>query len=173
VAASDEVEVTLRWSGLREMRMIGLLFMVERPARARLDRVIWFTLVYIAAAAVASWVSGNREFIFYIIFMALVIGGVMAVHRRVGLSIGLLWCLSFWGLLHMAGGLMPIPETWSRGGEMAVLYNLWVIPEHLKYDQVVHVYGFGITTWLCWQALSARVRGEDGEALRPTIGLMI
>jgi hypothetical protein len=147
--------------------------MIVKVERVRLRGVIGFTLVYILAAALASWASGNGEFIFYIVFMSLVIAGVVAVHRRVGLSIGLLWCLSFWGFMHMAGGLMPIPETWPRGGETAVLYNLWLIPERFKFDQMVHVYGFGIATWLCWQALSARVLGEDGGALRPTFGVLI
>jgi hypothetical protein len=143
------------------------------PEKVRLDRVIWFTLFYIAVASVVCWTRGNGEFIFYIVIMALVMAGVVALHRRVGLSIGLLWCLSIWGLLHMAGGLMPIPETWPRGGGSAVLYNLWVIPGQLKFDQVVHAYGFGITTWLCWQALRARVRSEDGGALRPTFGVLL
>jgi hypothetical protein len=57
-----------------------------------------------------------------------------------------------------------------------VLYNLWLIRGALKYDQVVHAYGFGVTTWLCWQALQAAVAGRAGcprAAVVPTFGLMV
>ncbi len=83
-------------------------------------------------------------------------------------STGLLWCLSIWGLLHMAGGLLPLPEGLPFNGDKAVLYSLWLIPEYLKYDQVLHAYGFGISTWLCWQALSPLLRIP-----RPTLGVLI
>ena len=49
----------------------------------------------------------------------------------------------------------------------------WLIPDRLKFDQVVYAYGFGITTLLCWQALSARVLDHLGKPLEPTPGLMI
>jgi len=94
------------------------------------------------------------------------------VHRRVGLSAGLLWLLSLWGGLHMAGGLVPLPASWPHDPPNAVLYSWWLIPERLKYDQLIHVYGFGVTTWLCWQALRASVRSWDGGRLRPTLGLL-
>jgi hypothetical protein len=32
---------------------------------------------------------------------------------------------------------------------------LWLIPNYLKYDQLVHAYGFGIGTWVSWQTLHA------------------
>ena len=38
---------------------------------------------------------------------------------------------------------------------------------------MIHFFGFGITTWLCWQALSAKVKNHEGGELRPTAGLMI
>jgi hypothetical protein len=81
--------------------------------------------------------------------------------------------LSIWGLLHMAGGLVPVPAGWPYEPPDAVLYSWWVIPMRLKYDQLIHVYGFGVTTWLCWQALRASVRGPDGRELRPTTGLLV
>jgi hypothetical protein len=51
---------------------------------------------------------------------------------------------SGWGLVHMAGGLIAVPETWPVNGEHRVLYSLWLIPDLLKYDHVVHAYGFGV-----------------------------
>ena len=139
----------------------------------QLKAVLLFSAFYVLVAAMYFLKAGNSEFIFYIAVMLVLSGGLVLVHRRVGLSHGLLWCLSLWGLFHMSGGLLPIPPAWHDADVPGVLYNFWFIQGKLKYDQVIHAYGFGITTWLCWQALSARTLNEAGKPLRPTPGLMI
>ena len=86
------------------------------------------------------------------------------------------WALSIWGAAHMAGGLVPVPSGWPIEGEHHVLYSLWLIPQRLKYDHVVHAYGFGVTTWVCWQGLRAAIAARSGAAramIRPTFGLMV
>jgi len=140
--------------------------------RRSLKAVGSFTVAYLLLAVAAAFVRGNREFLFYIVVMVIMIAGVMAVHRRVNLTQGALWALSVWGLLHMLGGLMPVPEGWAINGEVRVLYSLWLIPGYLKYDHVVHAYGFGTTTWVCWQGLRAAFRGV-GKHVQPTFGLMV
>lgn len=139
----------------------------------QLKLVLLFSAFYVFVAALRSFQGGNSEFILYIAVMVVISGGLVLVHRRVGLSHGLLWCLSLWGLFHMAGGLIPISASWHNANVPGVLYNLWFIPGKLKYDQVIHAYGFGVTTWLCWQAVSARVLNESGKPLQPSPGLMI
>jgi uncharacterized membrane protein len=131
-----------------------------------------FTAAYLLAAVAGSLAAGNKEFVFYIVVMLVLIGAIGLVHRRVGLSAGLLWALTLWGLLHMAGGLVPVPSHWPYNPPNAVLYSLWLVPDLLKYDQLVHAYGFAVTTWLCWQALSAGVRDPDGGPLRPRAGVL-
>ena len=74
---------------------------------------------------------------------------VPLLHQRVGLNAAVFWCLSGWGVLHMAGGLLHLPDSWPTDNG-SVLYNLWLVPGRLKYDQFVHAFGFGVTTWLCW-----------------------
>jgi hypothetical protein len=108
--------------------------------------VVVFTALYLALAGVATLVTGNSEFVYYIVVMLELTGVVAAVHARVGFRAGVLWALSVWGAAHMAGGLVP-------AGEVGVLYNLWLIPGLVKYDQLVHAYGFGVTTWVCWESL--------------------
>lgn len=117
-------------------------------------------------------VRGNVEFLFYIAVMLVLIGVVWTVHRSVGLSTGVLWGLSLWGLAHMAGGLLVVPSGWPTSSESRVLYTLWFIPGRLKYDHVIHAYGFGMTTWVCWQGLSAAIRRRAGIAA-PTFGLLV
>ena len=132
-----------------------------------------FTAAYIVGALGWALSQGNREFLFYIVVMFVLIGVVASVHLRAKLTVGGLWALSIWGLLHMAGGLVPVPESWPINGSIRVLYSLWLIPDRLKYDQVVHAYGFAVTTWVCWQGLSAAVAAFAGKRPAPSFGLLV
>lgn len=134
--------------------------------------VATFTALYLLIATVSALAIGNREFLFYIVVMVLLIGVVWLVHRSVALTTPTLWALSVWGLAHMAGGLVAVPDSWPINGDIRVLYSLWLIPERLKYDQVVHAYGFGVATWVCWQGIRAAIRERGGDAV-PSFGLMV
>ncbi len=46
--------------------------------------VVGFTALYLAAATIAAFVSGNGEFLFYIGAMLVLAAAVAAAHRRVG-----------------------------------------------------------------------------------------
>jgi len=144
-------------------------------AREGADRV-WpvalFTSVYLVGALITAVQVSNYEFLLYIGVVVLMMGVVWVVHGRVALTSGALWCLSIWGLAHMAGGLVVVPESWPVMGTNRVLYSLWLIPDRLKYDHVVHAYGFGVTTWVCWQGLRAALGGRH-QRVRPTPGLML
>jgi uncharacterized membrane protein YjdF len=139
-------------------------------------RVLWFALAYLGIACPYALLSGNHEFVLYIAVVLVIIPVLGVVHSRVTLSTSLLWAFSVWGLLHMLGGLVPVPEGWPIHGENHVLYSLWIIPGRLKYDHVVHAYGFGITAWLCWQVLDrllAKARGTPDVPTFPTLGLLL
>lgn len=122
----------------------------------------------IGAAAGGALITGNREFVFYVVVLIVLVAVIFAMHRRVGFSPWLLRGLALWAVLHMAGGLVPVPSHWPTQGEHHVLYSLWLVPGWLKYDQLVHAYGFGITTWAFWQAMGCFV----GSSLRPTAGVL-
>lgn len=141
--------------------------------KPRLLPLALFTAAYMVAAVAGSMMQGNTEFIFYIVVMVVLISVMTVVHKSVGLTTGLLWALSAWGLAHMAGGLIKLPAGWPYNGENPVLYSWWIIPQKLKYDQIVHAYGFGITTWLCWHTLRSAMRKSCGIELKPTFGLMV
>lgn len=115
---------------------------------------------------------GNLEFLLYIAVMLILILAVWLVHRHVVLDDAVLWALSVWGLAHMAGGLLLVPEGWPVDAGSRVLYSWWIFPSRLKYDHVVHAYGFGIATWVCWQGLRAAILRRAGH-VSPTVGLMI
>lgn len=97
---------------------------------------------------------GNQEFLFYIATMLVIIGSVLAIHRRVRFPMALLWMLAIWNLAHLAGGLVRVGDS--------VLYNWWVLGASgggVRWDHLVHAYGFACATWACWVALSHASNG--------------
>jgi hypothetical protein len=151
---------------------IGMSAYEQAGGIRQLLPVMAFTVVYMAVAVTTAVLLGNLEFLYYIIVMLVLICVVWAVHRSVQLSKAVIWGLSIWGLAHMAGGLLPLPATWPIDDGSRVLYSLWLIPNYLKYDHLVHAYGFGIATWVCWQGISGAI-SKRGSAVRPTAGLMV
>lgn len=125
-----------------------------------------FTVAYLLVATAFAFVHQNKEFLFYIAVVVIIGGAIFAIHKRANFSAGLLWALSIWGLLHMLGGLVPIPDGWPVGGKQ-VLYSLWLIPGYIKYDNPIHAYGFFVATWACWEALSHTVKN-----IRSTFGIL-
>jgi len=131
-----------------------------------------FSGLYLVAAAAVAVGFGNDEFLLYIAVMIVLAIVVWLVHRAIALPTPLLWALSFWGLAHMAGGLMPVPAAWPIDGDIRVLYSLWLVPDRLKYDQIVHAYGFGVATWVCWHGIRSAIMSRGGTAA-PAFGLLV
>ena len=136
-------------------------------------RTLAFTLLYLGLVTPYALLSANYEFVLYIAVVGLMIPALALVHLRVRLPEACLWAFSAWGLIHMAGGLVPVPEAWPIHGDKRVLYSLWLIPDRLKYDHVVHAYGFGLVAYTSWVALSTLLsRAQDGAPVHPTLGLL-
>ena len=127
-----------------------------------------FVLLYMAGLGAMAVVRGNTEFIFYGVVMVILIALVVWADRRVRFSRPVLWGLAIWGLLHMAGGNVPVGT--NAEGKPIVLYSFRPWAGFLRYDQAVHIFGFFIATLACWEALRAGVRPLG--ALRPTPGVV-
>ena len=107
--------------------------------------LIAFNLLYLVPFTLYYVAIGNYEFLWYIsvlvIFFVLILG---TIHKS-NFTPLILWGLSLWSLLHMLGGGVKVAE--------GVLYSKPLIPLFeiggnviLKYDQVVHAFGFFIAT---------------------------
>lgn len=114
--------------------------------------VLAFTLAYVAGFAAWFLAIGNVEFLWYIATLLFFVALIALTIRRTKFPPFILWALSIWGLAHMAGGGIKV------GG--SVLYALTLIPivgdgelRILKYDQVVHFYGFAVTAIVLWHLL--------------------
>lgn len=136
--------------------------------------ILLFTGAYLLPAIGAAIWTRNGEFVFYCAVMLIQAALVVVTHRRCAFSHPVLWGLSLWGLAHMVGGLVPVPESWPTNGPIRVVYSWWIIPERLKYDQVVHAYGFYVMVFVCWQGLTAIVRDlRPAHPWRPTFGALL
>jgi len=134
-----------------------------------------FTTVYVLAFTVWFLMSGNYEFVVYVITMFILITLIGRSLRSVEYPVSMLWALSAWGLLHMAGGGVPVAGS--------VLYSLQLFPitpadgemQLLKYDQIVHAYGFGVTAWVLWYLMKRHfpvLMGTKTSLLYPALAAM-
>jgi hypothetical protein len=133
-----------------------------------------FTLAYVLGFTAWFLSIGNFEFVVYIATMVALVALVVLSLRKAEYPGPMLWALSIWGLAHMAGGGVPVAGS--------VLYNLHLVPlvetEQyfiLKYDQLVHAYGFGVTAWLLHHLLTRHfpeTRGTATAYVYPALGAM-
>lgn len=123
--------------------------------------LIGFSLAYVLGFGGYYIAVRNYEFLWYVAVLVLSLVLVAGTLKKTHFDTLTLGGLSLWGLLHMMGGgiqvkgevlyalrLLPIID---RGGEFYIL----------KFDQVVHAFGFMVATLamyhLLWPYLGARV----------------
>lgn len=122
---------------------------------ALLVRTHPFFTAFSAAYALGLTVFGFGPFpvraLTYLVIVLLDFVVVAALNRRRPLPGWLLWSLSFWGLMHMVGGLVG----WESS-QNGIVYGIWLIPGVIRYDQLTHMIGFAVATAACWFALDLR-----------------
>lgn len=112
--------------------------------------VIIFSAAYMAVFVAISLTRHNDEFILYALVVVGLAVWILRKQRTVQFDSLILWGLSLWGLLHMAGGNLRVGDN--------VLYNLQLIPVVLRYDQLVHAFGFGVATLACAHILRGMLK---------------
>jgi hypothetical protein len=127
---------------------------VEAKARPGEKWVLAFTLVYFSTFTAWFVTRDDHEFVAYSVTMAVLLVFIANGLRFVTLPLPMLWAMSVWGLAHKAGGGIPVGE--------GVLYSMTVLPiagsgelAILKYDQVVHVIGSAVVTWVLWHVMAS------------------
>ena len=118
--------------------------------RRRETPVLVVNLVYVPAFTVIALRNLNFEFVLYVGVILIVAAWVVWKQRSVRFDLPILWGLTIWGLLHMAGGNIRVGDD--------ILYGLQLIPVVLRYDQLVHAFGFGTATLVCHHLLKPYLR---------------
>lgn len=121
---------------------------VWRLARANpLPAAVWAAVV--ASFVTVGGVRGDARVWPYLTVVLVCTAITALVDRTVGFSPAALWLLVLTGTLHLAGGLAPDPTG------PGVLYGAWLLPEVLRFDQLVHTIGSVAATVTAWQLLGA------------------
>lgn len=120
----------------------------ERP-------ILIANLVYVPAFTALALTGGNYEFLLYVVVILVVGGLIVWKQDRVRFEPPILWGLTLWGLLHMAGGNIRVGDGVLYS---VVLLPIWPAHEILRYDHLVHFFGFGVATLVAFHLLRPYLR---------------
>ncbi len=99
----------------------------------------------------------NYEFLLYIGVIIFFLVLILATNKKVDYPNSVLWGLTVWAFLHMSGGGLFI-----KGDK---LYEIILIPiskeYHIfRYDQFVHIVGFGVATFVMYVLLKPLLKPD-------------
>ncbi len=100
-------------------------------------------ILSLAAFGIIFLARQNYEFVIYVAVIIVFLGLIAGTFRRVPYSDASLFGLTVWAILHMAGGAVYINQT--RLYEI-ILVDLSAKYPIFRYDQLVHIWGFGAAT---------------------------
>ena len=122
--------------------------------------ILIFTLIYLLIFLFIFMGRENYEFVTYVGVIIFFFVLILFTNEKVNYPNIVLWGLSFWGLLHMLGGGLLLENGTMR------LYELILIPlsetyQIFKYDQFVHLIGFGVATLVMWVLLKPKLKSVE------------
>jgi len=124
-----------------------------------LTRREWLILVvnaaYVSIFSVITVRRLNFEFMLYVGVILLVGALVVWKQRTVGFDGVILWGLTLWGMMHLAGGNITVGDGVLYGVEFVSLVPNYQV---IRYDQVVHLLGFGVATLVCHHLLRPHLK---------------
>jgi len=120
--------------------------------------VLAANLAYVVPFGMLSIGRLNYEFVIYGLVIILVMSIIVLCQPRLEFSPPILWGLTCWGFLHMAGG-----HVFVGGRRIYELILVDVFPAYsiLRYDHFVHCIGFGVATLVCYHLLARHLRSPD------------
>lgn len=114
--------------------------------------ILIFSLVYLLIAVIIFLSRRNYEFVTYVGVVVILFIVILLTNEKLNYPNLVLWGMSIWGLLHMLGGGVLL------NGRSMRLYELILIPLSsnypiFRYDQFVHIFGFGVATLMMYVLL--------------------
>lgn len=108
--------------------------------------VIAFSALYLLIGGIYFLQDFNFEFVIYV---GVIVGAFVLLFGTLQMTqfpTYILWLISIWGLMHILGGSVPTPDG------VLFAYKIYPFLDYggdfyiLKYDQVVHMYLYGVMT---------------------------
>lgn len=113
--------------------------------KTELRILFYFTFVYMLFFVVFSVINKNYEFVYYIIVLSILMFIIILYHKKMHLSATIISGLIVLGAMHLAGGILKIKNV--------RLYDIWLIPNLFRYDNLVHLFGTFIATFVVYSLL--------------------
>jgi len=118
--------------------------------------------------AVRFLLNANHEFLIYVVVVVAVGVFVAVSHKKVRYPFVCLVGLAVWAVLHLAGGGIRVRDDVLYGLILIPISETWSI---LRYDQVVHAFGFGVSTLIMYHLLANLL--PKGDMKRFSVGLIV
>jgi putative membrane protein len=99
----------------------------------------------------------NYEFLLYIGVIIFFLVLILGTNKKVEYPNSVLWGLTAWALLHMSGGGLYIGEIKLYEVMLVTLSEEYHI---FRYDQFVHIIGFGVATLVMYFLIKPLLRPE-------------
>ena len=107
--------------------------------------ILIFTISYLVIFTILAFARKNYEFLYYTVIMSSLIILIVLYHKKLHLSPIILGGLSILGFMHVAGG-----NFYLYGVR---LYDLYIFGSIIRYDNLVHVVGVFIATFVGYSVL--------------------
>ncbi len=115
--------------------------------------VISFSALYLILGGIYFARDLNLEFVIYVAVIVAIFTGVFATLKHSKFPVWMLWLLSVWGLMHVAGGAVQTPDGVLFAYKIYPFLDLGGDFYVLKYDQVVHGYLYGLVALMAYHTL--------------------
>ncbi len=115
--------------------------------------VIGFSALYLFLGGLYFLRDFNLEFVIYVAVIVVIFSGVFTTLRATQFPVWMLWLLSIWGLMHVAGGAVQTVDG------VLFAYKIYPFMDYggdfyiLKYDQVVHGYLYALVALMSYHTL--------------------
>jgi putative membrane protein len=115
--------------------------------------VVAFSALYLLLGGLYFARDLNLEFVIYVAVIVAIFVGVFATLCWTRFPVWMLWLLSVWGLMHVAGGAVQTSDGVLFAYRIYPFLDLGGDFYILKYDQVVHAYLYGLVALMAHHAL--------------------
>ncbi len=115
--------------------------------------IVAFSALYLLVGGIYFLKDFNNEFVIYVAVIVAIFIGVFTTLKQTQFPIWMLWLLSIWGLMHVAGGAVQVD------GGVLFAYKIYPFLDLggdfyiLKYDQLVHAYLYGLVALMAHHTL--------------------
>lgn len=117
--------------------------------------ILLVNLIALIGFAIYFLRQANHEFVMYVLVIAFFLVVFIFARKKIHFPDFVLWLLTLWALLHMCGGSVRISGV--------LLYDIILIPLSetmpvFRFDQLVHIIGFGTSTLVMFYILKPLLR---------------